>query len=113
MDASATLAITGLSRRHSRLAVPLHKRVFVSRGRLRARTIKEIRRIKVILAGDANEREQSVAASVGQSRAHALGTDDFSNGTDRPIRSNPFARSVGERGGQIDHARSLIDRGRL
>jgi hypothetical protein len=30
MDAIATLSIAGLSRRHSRLTVPRHKRVFVS-----------------------------------------------------------------------------------
>jgi hypothetical protein len=33
--------------------------------------------------------------------------------TDRPVRRDPLAGGVGERGGQMDHAGALIDGGRL
>src|SRR5262245_47768046 len=83
------------------------------RRQQRGWSITEIRRIKVILTGDANEREQGVAASVGQRCAHALGIGDLGDRTDRPIRRHPLATGVGERGGQLDHAGGLLDRGRL
>jgi hypothetical protein len=53
------------------------------------------------------------AASVGQRGTHALGIDGLGDRTDRPIRSDPLARGMGERGGQMDHAGGLIDGGRL
>jgi len=73
----------------------------------------QVRRVDVVLAGDANEGEQGVAASVGQRGAHALGIGGLGDRTDRPIRGDPLAGGVGKHGGQIDHASGLIDRGRL
>src|SRR5262249_60717870 len=70
MHSIATLSIAGLSRRHSRLAVPRHKRGFVSWRRLRARTITKIGRIQIVLARNSNEREQGIAAG-GGARASA------------------------------------------
>jgi hypothetical protein len=57
MHAIATLSIAGLSRRHSRLSVPRLERALVGCRRWRASTIAKIGRIKIVLAGDANERE--------------------------------------------------------
>ena len=54
-----------------------------------------------------------VAAGIGQGGAHALGTGHLGDGADRPIRGNPFARGMGEHGGQIDDAGGLVDRGGL
>ena len=68
LAAAATLSIAGLVRNHPRLSVP-----WLRRGRWRARTITKIGSIQVVLAGDANQREQSVPAGVGQGRAHAWG----------------------------------------
>ncbi len=69
--------------------------------------------IKIILARDADEREQGVPASVGQGSAHALGTGHLCNGTDRPIRGDPFARGVGEHRRQVENAGRLVDGGGL
>src|SRR5262249_56796536 len=52
--------------------------------------------IKIILAGNANEGEQSVAARVGQRGAHALGICRFSNSTYRPVGGDPFAGGVSD-----------------
>jgi hypothetical protein len=87
--------------------------VFVSRRRLRARNLTKIRRIQIVLACDANEREQGIPASVSERSAHALGIGGLGDGTDRPIRRDPLAGGMGERGGQMDHAGGLIDGGRL
>ena len=114
MHAVATLSIAGLSRRHPRLSVPRLERAFVSwTARWRARTITKIGRIQIVLAGDADQREQGVTAGVGQGRAHALGIGSFGYGTDRPIRCDPFAGGVRKRGGQIDHSGRMVDGGRL
>ena len=57
-------------------------------GRCRGRRVgsrAQMRRIKIILTCDADEREQGVATRVGQRCAHALGARHLGNGTDRPI----------------------------
>src|SRR5436190_14011655 len=66
--------------------------------------------INVVLTGNSDQREQGVAARVGQGRTHALGIGSLGNGTDRPIRSDPLARGVGEHGRQVDYACLLVDR---
>src|SRR5262249_25225124 len=100
-------------RRHTRLAVLWLERAVDRRWQQRGWPSTEIRRIKIILAGNANEREQGIAASISQRGAHALGIGGFGNGADWPVRRDPLAGGVGERGGQIDHAGALIDGGRL
>jgi hypothetical protein len=112
--ANATgICIPGRSRRHPRLIVCRLERAVDRRPRQRVRPITKIGRIKVILAGNTNEREQGVAARVGQRRAHALGICGFGNSTYRPVRGDPFARGMSEHGGQIDQACLSIDRGGL
>jgi hypothetical protein len=56
--------------------------------------------IEVVLAGDADEREEGIAARVGERRAHAVRGGGFGNRADRPLRGDPFPRCVGENGGQ-------------
>src|SRR5262245_59986296 len=113
LAAATAMTIAERSRRHPRLAVRRLERAVDRRRQQRGWSITEIRRIKVIFTGDANEREQGVPASVRQRGAHALGVGDLGDRTHRPIRSDPLARGVGERGGQMEHAGALIDGGRL
>src|SRR5262249_32311304 len=107
--AATAISIAGHCRRYPRLVVLRLERAWQQRKG----SITEIRRIKIVLAGNANQREQGITASGGQRRAHTLGIGGPTGRTDRPIRGNPFAGGVGKRGGQIDHAGGLIDRGRL
>jgi hypothetical protein len=51
----------------------------------------EVRRIDVILAGDADEGEESIAARVGESRSHSMRCGPVSNAAHGPIGSNPFS----------------------
>ena len=60
--------------------MPRLEPAFVSWRRWRARAITKIRRIQIVLARDADQGEQGVAAGVGQRGAHALGVSGFSYG---------------------------------
>src|SRR6516164_1671528 len=102
MHAVATLSIAGLALLHRRLSMPRLEPAFVSGWRWRARTITKIRRIQIVLASDADQGEQCIAAGVGQCRAHALGIGSFGDRTNRPIRCDPFAGGVRKGGSQID-----------
>ena len=113
IDAVTTLSIAGPWRLHPRPSVRPLERVFVSWRRGRARTITKIGRIQIVLASNPDQREQCVAAGVGQRGAHALGIGSFGDGTNRPIRCDPFAGGVRKRGGQIDHPGGLVDGGGL
>ncbi len=75
--------------------------------------ILNIGTIQVILTGDPNQSEQGIAAGIGQSCAHALRVRHFSNRADWPIGGDPFARSMRQHGGQIDHPGRVIDGGGL
>ena len=71
----------------------------------------KIRRIKIIFAGNTDEREQGIAASVGERCTHALRVCSFfRHGTDWPVRGDPLTGGMGEHGGQTDDAGRLIDR---
>jgi len=71
-------------------------------GELLASGIGEIRRVYVILAGNANECEEGVAPGVGQSRTHPVRTFGLGDRADRPIGGDPFTRSMRQGGRQID-----------
>ena len=73
----------------------------------------EVGGIEVVFPGDAHEREQSVAARIGECRAHALRVCCFGNRANRPIRRDPLAGGVGQHGRELDHAGRLIDGGGL
>src|SRR5262249_4156434 len=81
--AAASASVTG----------PLARRVTIIRlqGALgccrgwRVGSRAQIGRIKIILTGDANEREQSIAASVGEGSAHTVRVSRLRDGTNRPI----------------------------
>jgi hypothetical protein len=47
--------------------------------------------IEIVLTGDANEREQGIAAGIGQRRPHPPGAGHLGNGADRPVRGDPLA----------------------
>src|SRR6266567_8160453 len=79
-------------------------------ARLRNRLAVQVWRIEVILAGDADEREERVAAGVGQGCPHAVRGRHVADRAYRPIRGDPFARGVGEYGSQRDRAGRLVDR---
>ena len=112
--AVATLSIIGASAAATAGLCHLSAwRAFVSWRRRRARTVTKIGCIQIVLAGDADEREQGISAGVGQRCAHALRIGSLGYGADRPIRCDPLAGGVGQHGGQIDHAAGLIDGGGL
>src|SRR5262249_61219251 len=71
LAASTAISIAGRLRRHPRLVVLRLERAVDRRRQQRGRPITEIRGIKIVLAGDANKREQGVAASIGQGLAHS------------------------------------------
>ena len=70
-------------------------------------------RIEIVLAGEAYQREQAIAASVGESCAHQLGLRKIGDTAHGPARRNPFSRPMRKRGGQDDEAAILIHVGRL
>src|SRR5258708_20484054 len=70
MNAVATLSIAGLSLLHRGLSMPRLERAFVSWRRWRARSITKIWRIQIVLAGDADQGEQCIAAGRGPRARH-------------------------------------------
>jgi len=73
----------------------------------------KIGRIEIVLAGNADQREQRIAPGVSQSGPHPMRGGHFADGTDRPIRRDPFAGGMGQQRGQPDPARALVDGGGL
>ena len=51
---------------------------------------REIGRIEIIFAGNADQREQRIAPGIGQGRPHPARGRGLGYGTDRPIRGDPF-----------------------
>ena len=69
---------------------------------------RQIRRIQIILAGNADERKQRIPPGIGQCRAHAMWGGRVADGTDRPIGGNPFSRSMGQNRAEPDDPDGLI-----
>ena len=65
--------------------------------------------IDIILASNTDQREQRVTPGIGQRRAHAVRSGCLSDGADRPIRSNPFSRSVRQNRAEPDDASIVVD----
>jgi hypothetical protein len=84
--AATAMSIPRSTRWHPRSVILWLERAVYRWRQQRDWSITQIRRIKIILAGDANEREQGIAASVGQRSAHALGMGGLRDRTDRPVR---------------------------
>src|SRR5262249_57554000 len=93
MNAVATLSIAGLSVLHRRPSMPRLERAFVSWRRWRARSITKIRRIQIVLAGDADQREQGVTAGGGQRGAPAPGGGRFRERAQGPNPNRPLPPS--------------------
>ena len=53
----------------------------------------KIRSIEVILAGNADECKERIAARISQRSSHPMRSSRLSNGADRPVRGNPFTRT--------------------
>ena len=68
---------------------------------------EQIRRVKIILAGDADQCKQRVASGVTESRPHQMRCIGLADRTDRPVRCDPFAGFVRQNGGQSDLPISL------
>ena len=73
----------------------------------------EVRRIEIVLARYADEREERVAACVGQRGAHPMRRGGVGEAAHRPIGGDPFAGGVREDRGQIHSSGRRIDRSRL
>ncbi len=67
----------------------------------------QIRRIEIVLTGNADQGEQRIAAGIGKGRTHAMRGRGVGNGTDRPVGGDPFARRVRKDCREIDDAGSL------
>jgi hypothetical protein len=65
--------------------------------------------VQIVFAGNADEREQSVAPGIGQGRAHAMRPFSLRNRADWPVRGDPFSRRMRQYRCQIDDPRRLID----
>ena len=73
----------------------------------------EVRRVEIVLAGNAYQRKQRVAPGIGQGCAHPVRRRGLAGGTHRPVRGDPFTGGVGQQRGQLDLALGLVDRGGL
>ena len=78
-------------------------------SRLRARGHANVGCIKIILPSNPDQREQRVAASIGQRSAHPVRIGDLRKRAYRPIGCDPFPRRMGEQCRQIQHSGGLID----
>ena len=54
----------------------------------------EVRGIDIVLTGNADEGEQSIAAGISERRSHAMGGGGIGNGADRPVRGDPLPRCM-------------------
>ena len=73
----------------------------------------QIRRIKIVLAGDAHQGEQRIAPGIGQGGSHAVRRGRLGDRADRPVGGHPFAGRMCQHGGELDEASLLVDRGGL
>ena len=69
----------------------------------------KVRRIEIVFAGNANQREKGIAARIGQRSAYSLCRGDIADLAYRPFRGNPFAGRMGQDGRQAKKAGFLID----
>jgi hypothetical protein len=74
---------------------------------------ENVGRIEVILAGNADQREQRVATGIGERRSHPMRHGYLADRADRPIGRYPLAGSMGQQCRQSDLTRVLIDGGGL
>ena len=77
------------------------------------RSGREVGRIEIILAGDTYKREESIASSVCQCRAHTVWGRGLADRANRPVRGDPLARRMRQNRGEVDDAAGLVDRGCL
>ena len=47
--------------------------------------------VEIVFSGDADESEQGVTPGIGEGGSHAMWLRRIGNGTDRPVRGDPFA----------------------
>src|SRR5215469_7128359 len=81
--------------------------------RCRDRWCREIRRIKIIFAGNPDQREQGITPGIGQGRAHSMWCSRLADRTDWPIRRNPFSRGMCQNCAESYDADTLVYRGGL
>jgi hypothetical protein len=58
--------------------------------------------VQIILADNADQREKCIAACIGEGGAKAMRRRGLAHWTNRPVGRNPFARGMGEDGGEPD-----------
>src|SRR5262249_44099239 len=73
----------------------------------------EVRRVKIILSSNADEREQRIASRIGECRSHSLRRGDIGDRTHRPFRRDPFARRMSKHSGEAKKPGILVDCGGL
>ena len=70
---------------------------------------QKVRGIKIVLSGNPDQGEQRIAPGVGQGRAHPVWGGGITDGTDRPVRGDPFAGGMRQQRGQPNLAGFLVD----
>ena len=82
------------------------------RGRLVSAPTGRSGASSIVLARDADEGEQGIAARIGEGGPKAMRGGGLADRAHRPVRGDPFARGMGEHGRQADQA-ARVDLGRL
>ena len=58
--------------------------------------------IEIVIAGDPDQGEEAVAPGIGEGGAPPVRRRGLGDGTDRPVRDQPFAGSMEKGGGELD-----------
>src|SRR5262249_13889053 len=77
------------------------------------RWCNQIRRVQIVFAGNADQREEGITTGIGQGRTHPMWRRGLADRTDRPVRGNPFSRGMRQNRAKANDARGLINRGSL
>jgi len=76
-------------------------------GHWRGGADREVRRIQIILAGNADQREKGIAPCVGEGGSHPVRGCRFAHRANRPVGGRPLPGGMDQGGGQPDEARSV------
>jgi hypothetical protein len=86
----------------------------MSRGLFRPRQVllgfrressrRQVGRIEIVLAGNPDQREQGIAAGIGEGGSEPVRRCRLADWADWPVRGHPFARGVHKRRGKPDQA---------
>src|SRR5260370_407152 len=73
----------------------------------------EVRRVKIILSSNADEREQRIAPGIGECRSHSLRRGYIGDRTHGPFRGDPLAGRMSKDSGEAKKPGIFVDCGGL